>query len=202
MDFKSFILEEISHQVGAETTQIKTTTGTYTKCAMFLLDKLTEGSIVLDYGAGHGLGSKAMQDVFGDKSVVESYETSPQGWTPNYSRSEQIRKQYDGIVCLNVLNVLTPDIRETVVSHILSLVKEGGYVIIGTRGWYGDIANAKNVEPSEEDKAVWVLKSVGKVYQKGFDGSELLDYINSFGSEITFKKLGGITKSAVIGHKL
>jgi len=201
MSFSDFLINEISHQANAETTQIKTTTGTYSKAATFLLDKLPENAIVLDYGAGYGLGTKAMQEVFGDKCTVESYETSPQGWSPDYTQSESISKKFDAVVCLNVLNVLTPDIRDQVTKNILSLVKDGGYVLIGTRGWHGDIALAKNINKADEDKAVWVIKSVGEVYQKGFDGNELLDYVSKFNSGFTFKKLNNLTKSSIIGKK-
>ena len=202
MGFIEFLLEDIEHQAGAETTQIKTTVGTYTKCAQLLLGKIKEGSEILDYGAGYGEGTKAMKSIFGDMYTVESYETSPKGWSPNYTRSGQIKKKYDAVVCFNVLNVLPPKLRDEVISNMLALVKEDGYIIIGARAWTSDIALAKNITRAEEDKAVWVHKKDIKAYQKGFDGNELLDYVNSFGSGIEFKKIGNLAKATVIGHKV
>lgn len=54
--------------------------------------------------------------------------------------------------------------------------------------------NAKTL-PADEHKAVWVDKgSKGKVYQKGFDGDELKDYIHSVASKYGHKVEVKLTK--------
>lgn len=204
---KSFkqLLESIQHQSGSETTQVATTTGTYRKSAEKLKPLLPKGSKVLDYGAGMGKGSSAMQDTLGDDHTVHSYEPFAKNWKPHYSSSDKIPSDHDAVVSHNVLNVLQPKLRSEVTSHILSRVKPGGHVIVGTRGWKGDVSTAKKVTPSdEEDNAVWVHKKSGKVYQKGFDGDELLNHMKKHDPEgnFEFKKIGGLAKSTIIGKRI
>jgi phospholipid N-methyltransferase len=199
--FKTFV-ESIKHQSGSESTQVATTTGTYRKTAEKLHPDLKPNSDILDYGAGMGKGTDAMQHVLtGHK--VESYEPSPKNWSPTHTNSDHIDKKYDAVVSHNVLNVLEPQLRDHVTKHLLSLVKPGGKVVVGARGYRGDVSTVKNFTPSEQEpNALWVHKKVGKVYQKGFYGDELLDHMKKHGGDdFDFKKVGGLAKSTVIGTR-
>lgn len=202
--FKQFLDEALEHQAGSETTQVATTTGTYRKTAEKIKDLLPTGGAVLDYGAGLGEGTKAMLDVLKDHAMVHSYEPSPSRakQKPNFTKPDEINGQYDAVVSHNVLNVLEPKLRHQVTKHILSLVKPAGHAIIGTRRWTGDVNAARNTEPAEEEKAVWVNRKTKtgtqKVYQKGFDRNELLDYVKGVaGDDFEVKKLPGIAANAV-----
>lgn len=205
ISFKQFLTDSIEHQGGSETTQVATTTGTYRKTAERLKDLIPVGGRVLDYGAGLGEGTKAMQDVFGQQATVHSYEPSAgrSKNKPTFTNSDDIAHSYDAVVSHNVLNVLEPELRDKVTNHILSLVKPGGHAIIGTRKWSGDVNGAKNAEPGEEEKSLWISKKVKggtttKVYQKGFDGNELHDYVkDKSGDDFSIKKLSGIAANAV-----
>lgn len=193
LKFKQF-LEGIESQPGSQRTQLKSknprggTVGTYVKSAEYLKDKLPEKSKVLDYGAGAGQGSVAMREILGQNHSVETYEPQPQDWEPNYTDSDKIKNRYDGVVSHNVLNVLGPKLRSQVTSHLLSLVKPGGHVIVNARKWTGDVNKTKNFIPSEdEEKALWVKgKNNEHTYHKGFDNNELLDYLKAHDPEENF----------------
>lgn len=191
----------IKAQPASDTTQVATTTGSYRKVASYLKDQLPPGAKVLDYGAGLGLGSKAMREELSDVASVDGYEPLPSRAKekPTYTKPEEIKKKYDAVVNLNVLNVLQPDLRRQVVQHIGSLLKDGGTAIIGTRGYKGDIDGVKDFTPGPEPGSVWVSRPGGKsVYQKGFDGNELKDYVSEvLGSGFEVKRLSGPTKSNV-----
>lgn len=200
-------MEAISHQKGSETTQVATTTGTYRKTAEKLLphfDQDETKKTLLDYGAGMGKGTDAMKQVLGDKHHVISYEPFAKGWVPDHTSSDTIPTNNDAVVSHNVLNVLEPNLRSQVTHDILSKVKPGGKVVIGARGYKGDVATAKNVTPSDsEPNAVWVHKKVGAVYQRGFDGDELLNHMKSHDPDnnFEFKKVSGLAKNTVIGTR-
>lgn len=196
--------EELKHQPGSETTQVATTTGTYTKSATKLKNMLPKGSKVLDYGAGLGHGTKAMQDELGEHAEVHGYEPFPHrsNVQHTYTDPSEIKDKYHAVVSHNVLNVLEPELREHVVRHILGLIGENGHGIIGARKWKGDVNLAKNTEYGDEDKSVWINKKTKngttRVYQKGFDGNELVDYIKGIaGEHFEVKKLPGIAATAV-----
>lgn len=178
------------------TTQVATTTGSYKKVAQ----KIKKGS-VLDYGAGLGLGTDAMSNVLGRK--VDSYELNAERWKGKrpvtYTEAKSISKKYDNIVSLNVLNVVPKDVRGFIVDHIASRLNDGGSAYISTRKFKNDIDQAKNFKKGPEDKSYIIQRKKGgetvDVYQKGFDGNELVEYIqdrlggsyfvekdNSFGS--------------------
>lgn len=178
------------------TTQVATTTGSYKKVAQ----KIKKGS-VLDYGAGLGLGTDAMSNVLGRK--VDSYELNAERWKGKrpvtYTEAKSISKKYDNIVSLNVLNVVPKDVRSFIVDHIASRLNDGGSAYISTRKFKNDIDQAKNFKKGPEDKSYIIQRKKGgetiDVYQKGFDGNELVEYIqdrlggsyfvekdNSFGS--------------------
>ena len=134
---------------------------------------------ILDYGAGLGLGTQMMKEVTGNK--VDSFEPYPVNWQSafpvTYTDSSSIKKKYDIIVSLNVLNVLPKDMRDAVVKNIYKNLKKGGTAFISTRKWTGDVNSAKSFEKGPEYKSIIVLTRGQRVFQKGFDGNELVDYI-------------------------
>ena len=175
----------IKGQEGSATTQVATTIGSYKKAVKKAEELNPKGKTVLDYGAGLGLGTDAMRST--SKLEVTSYEPFPERWKGDspvdYTDSSLITEQYDSVVNLNVLNVLEPELRSVVAKDLMSKVKAGGIAIIGTRGWKGDIDATKKFKPTDEPQAIWVKKSSGDVYQKGFDGDELKDYIADLAPE-------------------
>ena len=174
--------QKVRSEKSSGTTQVATTTGSYVKAANLIKD--IQGS-VLDYGAGLGLGTDAMSNTLGRK--VDSYEPNPERWQgkeeATYTGSDQINKKYDGIVSLNVLNVVPKDIRDAIVGDIFDKLNVGGKAVISTRKWSGDVNAAKNAVPGAEEKSLIITRRQdGKdveVFQKGFDGNELVDYVQS-----------------------
>jgi len=188
------------------TTQVATTTGSYVKAAKKISD--VKGD-VLDYGAGLGLGTDAMSETLG--RTVESLEVNPERWKGkkpvNYTDSEQIKKKFDGIVSLNVLNVVPRDVRDFIVQDIFEKLKVGGKAAISSRGFKGDIDGAKNFELGPEEKSYIIKRKKGgetiDVYQKGFDGNELVEYIQELlGDSVEVVKDNTIGKSGVIITKV
>ena len=175
----------IAGQAGSATTQVATTAGSYKKAIAKALEINPNGKTVLDYGAGLGLGTDAMRET--SKMKVTSYEPFPERWKGDkpvdYTDSAKINTKFDTVVNLNVLNVLEPELRAVVAKDLMSKVKEGGVAIVGTRGWKGDVNAAKKATAATEDKALWIHKSSGDVYQKGFDGNELKDYMAELAPE-------------------
>jgi len=193
--------EDIEHQPGSETTQVEATKTSYAKAASLLLPLIQPGARVLDYGAGLGSGTNAMRSVLTDIAQVDSYEPEPKRAKskPTFTKSSEITEQYDAVVCLNVLNVLPPNIRDRVVKHIGKLLKTGGMAVIGVRGYRDDIDRTKNFEPGDEPGSVWILRPGGRIYQKGFDGNELIEYVVSIlGPGFDAKKVPNLTKTAVM----
>lgn len=160
------------------TTQVATTVGSYKKVAK----KMSIGS-VLDYGAGLGFGTDEMSNVLGRK--VDSYELNTERWRGKkpvtYTEASQIIKKYDNIVSLNVLNVVPKDVRNFIVDHIGSKLKKGGSAFISTRKFTGDIDKSKNFISGPEEKSYIIKRKQGggviDVFQKGFDGNELVSYL-------------------------
>ena len=201
--FRAFIKEAIAHQAGSSSTQVATTGGSYRKSAG-LLGSLKAGDKVLDYGAGRGLGTAEMQKAL-PHAEVHSYEPGAKGWSPTHSSSDTITHTYPAVVSLNVLNVLEPKLRSEVTKHLLSTVRVGGTVIIGVRKAKGDVLNAKNATPAKEPGAIWVHKAGGQdVYQKGFDGNELVEYLESQDSagDFEFTRISGVAATSVMGTRI
>ena len=177
---RSQINDSLSKASG--TTQVATTTGSYSKAANILKSIGVKGD-VLDYGAGLGLGTDAMSDVLGKD--VESLEINPERWKGRkpvkYTDANQIDKKYDGIVSLNVVNVVPKEVRDFIVLDIFNNLKEGGTAIISSRGFKGDINQAKNFVAGPEEKSYIIKrKQDGEtidVFQKGYDGNELVEYV-------------------------
>jgi hypothetical protein len=196
-------------QIGVEkqsgTTQVATTVGSYKKAAQ-IANKLG-AKTVLDYGAGLGLGTDAISDII---PSVDSFEPNAERWQGSspvtYTNTSDINKKYDSVINLNVLNVVPKDIRDAIVMDIFDKLNVGGNAIISTRKWSGDVNLAKNYVKGPEEKSVIVKKkSEGKgvdVYQKGFDGNELVDYISDIlGDAATVTKDNTFGASGVIINK-
>ena len=190
------------------TTQVATTTGSYVKAANILKNLDIKGE-VLDFGAGLGLGTDAMSKTLGSK--VDSYEINPERWKGDepvtYTKVEDINKKYDAIVSLNVLNVVPKEIRDGIVQDIYSNLKPGGTAVISTRGFKGDINSAKNFELGPEEKSYIIKRKkdggIVDVYQKGFDGNELVEYIQDIlGDKVKVSNKGGFGSRGVIVQKL
>ena len=196
-------------QIGVEkqsgTTQVATTVGSYKKASQ-IASKLG-AKTVLDYGAGLGLGTDAISESI---PSVESFEPNAERWQGKnpvtYTNTSDIDKKYDAVINLNVLNVVPKDIRDAIVLDIFDKLNVGGNAIISTRKWSGDVNGAKNATPGPEPKSLIIKrKSGGKevdVYQKGFDGNELVDYINNIlGDAASITKDNSFGASGVIIKK-
>ena len=174
--------QKIASEKSSGTTQVAITVGSYVKAANIIKD--IDGD-VLDYGAGLGLGTDAMSTTLGRK--VDSYEPNPERWQgkdkATYTSSDQINKKYDAIVSLNVLNVVPKSIRDAIVTDIFNKLNKGGKAVVSTRKWSGDVNGAKNAIPGPEEKSLIITRKQGgkdaQVFQKGFDGNELVEYVKS-----------------------
>ena len=188
-----FSKEEIQGQKGSGTTQVATTRTMYVKALKWLRNQYPEAKTVLDYGAGLGLGTDDMRSNNPDLSI-DSYEPNPERWAgkepPTYTNNTQINKDYDLILNTNVLNVVEKPIRDLIVKDIADHLNVGGKAMITTRGWNGDVNAAKKFKPADEHHAIWIDKGKnGFVFQKGFDGDELKNYIEELlGDEFVVEK--------------
>ncbi len=194
--------QAVAFEKSSGTTQVATTTGSYVKAANII--KAIKGD-VLDYGAGLGLGTDAMSNTLGRK--VDSFEPNPERWQgkepATFTSSDQINKKYDAIVSLNVLNVVPKDIRDSIVKDIFDKLNIGGQAVISTRGWVGDVNAAKNAKAGPEEKSLIITRRQGRevveVFQKGFDGNELVDYVQGLlGDQATVVKNNTFGKSGII----
>jgi len=149
-------------------TQIATTGGSYEKAAKKLEEAGVSGKVI-DYGAGRGHGAQAIK--------ADSFEPYPQGWSPTYTNPADIPdSSYSGLVNLNVLNVLPPDVREQVVREMGRVLEPQGVGIISTRG--RDVMSAKGV-PGPEPMSLIIGEGDKARYQKGFTPQELREFVSS-----------------------
>jgi SAM-dependent methyltransferase len=157
-------------------TQVSNTTPTYQK-AKKLLGNPTS---VLDYGAGLGLGAKAIG--------ADTFEPFPgnqfAGGQPTYQNPDQIPGgSYDAVTSLNVLNVLPREARDAAVDNIGHILKPGGSAVITTRG--KEVMTAKGRKGPEPTSII----TSSDTYQKGFTPSELVDYLSAqLGPQFTVTK--------------
>jgi len=152
---------------------------TYEKARDILGGGHIRGADILDFGAGKGLGSTSMK--------ADSFEPYPQGWYPTYTKSEDIpSEKYKGLLNLNVLNVLDPEMRAHTVKEIGRVMQpEGGVGLITTRG--RDVLNTVGGKAGNEPMSVITSRDT---YQKGFEPSELRDYIKYIlGSDFEYEPL-------------
>jgi hypothetical protein len=147
-------------------TQIVGTMPTYEKARDILGKEGIKGADIIDFGAGKGLGSTSMK--------ADSFEPYPQGWYPTYTKSEDIpSEKYKGLLNLNVLNVLDPEMRAHTVKEIGRVMQpEGGTGLITTRG--RDVLNTVGGKAGNEPMSIITSRDT---YQKGFEPEELRSYI-------------------------
>jgi hypothetical protein len=147
-------------------TQIVGTLPTYEKARDILGKEGIKGADIIDFGAGKGLGSTSMK--------ADSFEPYPQGWYPTYTKSEDIPSdKYKGLLNLNVLNVLDPEMRAHTVKEIGRVMQpEGGTGLITTRG--RDVMNTIGGKAGPEPMSIITSRDT---YQKGFEPNELREYI-------------------------
>lgn len=162
--------------LNAQKTQVATTGGTYQK-ARGLLDILGIGDDVLDYGAGRGHGTPILRG--------KSYEPFPNGWEPDFTGLTPPNQEFEGVVNLNVLNVLPPDVRAEAARGILNSIKKDGYGLIGARS-YPDVMSAKNPQLLDDGG---IMTSRG-TYQYGFGGKNegLVEYLTRIANDIPDKE--------------
>ena len=154
-------------------TQRPGTMGTYIKAHDYFDRMGAPGDGVLDYGAG--LGHSAQ---FGD-----TYEPNPKnGFEPTWRSADDVPPgAHHRVTCLNVLNVVPPEDRRTIVEGVGRALAPGGHAIITTRG-YNDINNTANAQPAEDEYndpgAVRVNPGTPhETYQKPFSRPELAEYV-------------------------
>lgn len=160
-------------------TQIVGTMPTYEKARDILGKEGIKGADILDFGAGKGLGSTAMK--------AHSFEPYPQGWHPTYTQSKDIpSEEYKGLLNLNVLNVLDPEMRAHTVKEIGRVIRPEGTGLITTRG--KDVMNTIGGRPGPEPMSVITSRDT---YQKGYSPEELRAYIQHIlGSDYEYEPLG------------
>lgn len=166
-------------------TQITTTKPTYIKANQYLDDQQAIGK-TLDYGAGLGFSKEMLgYDMFEPNTA----RGEALGVTYDFTDSKAIPdSQYERVVNLNVLNVVSPQVRDFIVEDIARVMKPGGSAIITTRG--RDVLNAKGT-PGPEPMSL--VTSTG-TYQKGFTNPELKEYIETVlgeGYDVKSITLGG-----------
>lgn len=205
-NYLSKIVEQYENK--PQSTQIVGTKGTYTNTGTYLKNHIVPGSKVISIGAGLDQTREGLKSGLGDEYEVHDHEPYPEKRKkqPEYVDANDIPSHhYDAAVTHNVLNVVEPHIRDSILHHVFRSVKEGGHAIIGTRGWKGDIEKVKSFEPAKEEKAIWVKKPKNVwAYQKGFDGDELKNYIEDFakkhGHVVKTKRISNLAKNTVHVH--
>jgi hypothetical protein len=204
---KEAVDKAVEYKKESGTTQVATTTGSYEKAAN-ILKGMGISSDVLDYGAGLGYGSDAMSNVLGFN--VDSFEPNSERWKGKndvtFKSSNDINKKYNSIVSLSVLNVVEKYIRDSIVKDIYNNLKDGGTAIISTRKWSGDVNQAKNAVDGGEKNSLYITRTQEgkkvKVFQKGFDGNELVDYIKDLlGDKVSVEKNNTFGAAGVIIKK-
>jgi hypothetical protein len=158
-------------------TQIATTVGTYDRVRDQYFPDVAAGD-VLDYGAGKGLASQ--------KHGFESLEPYPRGWSPDYQSTYDIRRQYDGVIMNNILNVLPKHTRRAVLWDAAEKTRPGGKIFVNVRS-RGDVIKTKHQKVINKRNAE-ILTSRG-TYQKGFTFGELVTFIGQeLGPDYTVAK--------------
>ena len=173
-----------NYLIKRDRTAINTTIGTYKKANKILTDLNKKN--VHDFGAGTGLGTRQLKNkkvtshepFVSDEKILQSG-----GKVPTYKSIDDVltiegKASKDGIVNLNVLNVIeNPIERNIIVKNIGELLSDDGIAIITTRG--KEVAtqakNSKNAIPFSDG---WLFGTgSSKTFQKGFSQKELQKYI-------------------------
>ena len=175
----------IKHQKNSERTQRNNTVGSYKK-AINAINKghNKEITTILDYAAGHGLGTETMLEL---NFEAKSYEPMAINWSAfmqvDYTTSDQVPDGFDAVICLNTLNVLERSLRDEVLEHIYSVLASGGVAVLGVRS-IADVMTAKNMEAGTEVGSAWI----NNVYQKGFTPKEMKEWVLSVLPDATVNK--------------
>ncbi len=177
-------LPSISHSLqydpNSRYTQRKSTKGTYQKAAV-----LARGR-TMDYGAGLGLGFDILSEESGEDVSAQAFEPFTEGWKgkrkPTFeglsSNKDIPDASQDTVFNFSVLNVLRPDVRRETVSEIGRILAPGGIAYITART-HSDVEGATKKEKQEGDHRAYLVTqpSGKKTYQKGFNNTELRDYV-------------------------
>jgi len=94
---------------------------------------------ILDYGCGQGDFKKAF-DAFETQIEVREYDPAIKG-----KDTLTLLRNYDLIVCADVLEHIEPEKIDNVLNHIFALMEKGGYFVISlceTKVWLPDGRNA------------------------------------------------------------
>jgi hypothetical protein len=182
----------------AARTQVANTKGTYDKARELLKLQGVDKNII-DYGAGKGIGSYGWAD---------TYEPYAKGWYPTYTKAEDIPSDmYSGLLNLNVLNVLPPELRAEAIENMGRVLEKGGKGVVTTRG-KDVMSGLAGGRPGPEPMSVITSWDT---YQKGFTGQELEDELRRIlgtgfdvnklnlgpaGAKIQKKAEGGVMDSA------
>lgn len=146
----------------AARTQIAGTKPTYDKARELLKLQGVDKNII-DFGAGKGIGSYGWAD---------TYEPYAKGWYPTYTKAEDIPSdKYSGLLNLNVLNVLPPELRAQAIENMGRVLEKGGQGLVTTRG-KDVMSGLAGGRPGPEPMSVITSWDT---YQKGFTGQELED---------------------------
>lgn len=150
-------------------TQVATTGGTYQRAGDVLRERGVSGPMI-DYGAGRGHGTRYLG------SEAESFEPYPNpSFRPTYTDPSEVPSdRYAGLVNLNVLNVLPPEVRDRVVREMGRVVRPEGQMVITTRG--RDVMAARGT-PGPEPMSLVIGEGDRARYQKGFTQAELREYL-------------------------
>ena len=120
-----------SQDISSKTTAIKRS-----KLALPIIDWLKAGyfdgcETILDFGAGRGDNVKFLQDSLGSSAIVSGYEPHPHSVNPSVvSKYEQLEPDYDCIYSTFVLNVVSKDIQDLIISQ---MKKKSSKILIATR---------------------------------------------------------------------
>lgn len=157
-------------------TQIATTVGTYDKVNEEYFSNI-DNAEMLDYGAGKGLAAQ--------KHGFESLEPYPRGWTPTYQNTYRIRRQYDGIIMNNILNVLPKHTRRAVLWDAAEKMRPGSRMYINVRS-RSDVMGTTVIQKKFNDSEILTGRGT---YQKGFQPQELINFIQAeLGPDYTVEK--------------
>lgn len=160
-------------------TQRPNTFPTYEKAKDILDKDVGKNKPKLDYGAGLGRS--------GDLGF-DTYEPFPVKFNPTFTDREKIPdNSYEGVTNLNVLNVVPPEMRDSIVKDIGRILSPDGTAVITTRG--RDVLDATGVLGPEDMSII----TSADTYQKGFTQKELREYLKETlgdGFEVSSIKLG------------
>lgn len=179
-------------------TQIAETVSTYRNVYRWLQNEGFNGTI-LDASSGLGLGTKAGREEFGfDVDDIEPYPDK--SYKPKYTDYSKLNKKYDVIISNAVLNVIPQDQRDALVVKMGEMLKDGGRLIIHTRG--SDVQQLeKNAANTRIAKNEYFVANTGS-YQKGFSTTELKAYIqDALGDDFEVTSTNVITSPSVLVTK-